>query len=294
MRISLWAIASVLRAREACLVLLLFCGCQPRLSSDLGLPASQRITVMSYNVLGGRNTDGARDLDRIAAVILEVDPDLVALQEVDRHTNRLGGLDLADELASRTGMQHVFGPAMPFDGGEYGVAILSRYPIERFENFALPNREGSEPRTALVAFIEPPGWSEPFLFVSTHLDHQTDSTDRIDQAERLVSVLGAYVEIPGILAGDLNAQMGSVPLSIIQATWNDSWRAGSGGETFPSNIPEKRIDYVMVRPAGRWSVLKTLAGSVLKPDDQEWHELLRLASDHLPVVTILELVGGTK
>jgi endonuclease/exonuclease/phosphatase family metal-dependent hydrolase len=223
-----------------------------------------------------------------------LDPDLVALQEVDRRTNRLGGLDLSAELASRTGMHHVFGPAMPFDGGEYGVAILSRYPIDRVENFALPSREGSEPRTALLAFVEPSGWSAPLFFVSTHLDHQRDSTDRIAQADRLVSVLAPYAGTPGILAGDLNAETGSGPISIIRAIWNDSWTAGSGGESFPSNDPETRIDYVMVSPAARWTVLKTFTGADLKPDDQEWHELLRLASDHLPVVTILELDGGRK
>ncbi len=114
-----------MKARLLLLLVLTFCvGCQPKPRDVAPTPAlpALRVKVLTYNVLGGRNTDGARDLSRLAEVINALDPDVVALQEVDRHTGRLNGIDLPAELAKLTGMDFVFGRAMYYDGGEYGEA----------------------------------------------------------------------------------------------------------------------------------------------------------------------------
>src|SRR5690606_23370805 len=91
---------------------------------------SATLRVLTYNIKHGATLRGDFDLDRIAGVIRGAEPDLVALQEVDVRTRRARGMDIAGELASRTRLYPAFGRAMPYDGGDYGVAILSRFPFE--------------------------------------------------------------------------------------------------------------------------------------------------------------------
>src|SRR5210317_504230 len=87
----------------------------------------QTIKVLSFNILHGATTRGDFDLDAIAQVIIDADPDFVALQEVDYKTKRAKGYDLVTELGWRTKLSPIFGRAMPYDGGEYGEGILSRF-----------------------------------------------------------------------------------------------------------------------------------------------------------------------
>ena len=181
-----------MNARLLVLLILALCaGCQPKpqdVARNDGASAL-RVKVLTYNVLGGRNTDGARDLDRIAEVINALDPDVVALQEVDRGTGRLNGVDLPAELAARTGMKAVFGRAMYYDGGEYGEAILSRFPLVDTTNHPLPHQPTSEPRAALAATIQIPDSDQTFVFIGTHLDHLRSPEDRIAQATEINAIL---------------------------------------------------------------------------------------------------------
>ena len=88
-----------------------------------------RLGVLSYNIHHARGVDGQLNLARIANVILSVKPDLVALQEVDNKTNRTGKIDQAAELSRLTKMFYIFGSNIEFQGGHYGNAILSRFPV---------------------------------------------------------------------------------------------------------------------------------------------------------------------
>lgn len=217
--------------------------------------ATQNVRVLSYNIHHGEGTDGVFDLHRIAAVIRESDPDLVSLQEVDRSTNRSGAVDQAGELARLTGMHVAYGSAMDYDGGAYGVAILSRVPILDTRNQPLPHTPGYEPRTALAVTVEL-GSIGPVVFIATHLQHNSE-TDRVAQAREICRVFveeAGDVAAPMILAGDLNAQPGSAPMSVFM----QSWRASDAADqpTFPSVHPDRKIDYVLLHPQGRnWRVL---------------------------------------
>ena len=82
--------------------------------------------VMTYNIHHGEGTDGVIDLPRIAGVIRAVNPQIVLLQDVDRGTRRAGEVDQAEELAKLLGWHHVFGEAMPLEGGSYGEAVPQR------------------------------------------------------------------------------------------------------------------------------------------------------------------------
>lgn len=280
------------KARLLLLLVLAFCaGCQPKPQDGARTAAASalRVKVLTYNVLGGRNTDGARDLNRLAEVINTLDPDVVALQEVDRHTGRLHGVDLPGELAVLTGMDAVFGRAMYYDGGEYGEAILSRFPIVDTTNHALPHLETSEPRAALAATIQFPGSDQTFVFIGTHLDHLPSPEDRIAQATAINAILQQYDDQPVILAGDLNAEPGSEPMRILEKRWADVWTGEEDGFTFPSDAPRKRIDYILYRPGERWSVVSGYRGIDVQQADTSWRALLNRASDHLPLMAEFEL-----
>ncbi len=219
--------------------------------------------------------NGDFDLDYIARVIRDADPDLVALQEVDFLTRRARGYDLATELGWRLRMAPIFARAMHYDGGEYGEAILSKYSFVTARNVSLPFTGDREPRAAVeVVTVLPSG--DTIAFIGTHLDHLADDTDRILQVRKIneVFVRGRY---PAILAGDLNAVPGSVPIRILEEEWGSSYDRDFPAPTYPSGVPVKKIDYVMFHPAGRWEVFST---EVIQDS---------VASDHCAYLVVLEL-----
>lgn len=236
-----------------------------------------RVRVMTYNIHHGQGTDGRFDLPRIAEVIKQFEPDLVALQEVDVKTARAGGVDQAATLAELTGMHVVFGKAMDYDGGQYGEAILSRYPFVATRNYPLPFVEGCEPRAAISARVRLGKDGPEVLFVGTHLEH-ANADLRLKQAEQLAKALAPLDDIAGLLTGDMNAVPGSRPMVALLKSWTDA--AGkNAAPTCPSGKPTARIDYILYRPAGAWRVVEH---SVIDEP---------IASDHRPVVAVLELVG---
>ncbi len=97
------------------------------LSQKVEIDSSRIVKVLSFNILHGATTKGNFNLDVIAKVIIDANPDLVALQEVDYKTKRAKNYDLATELGWRTKLIPIFARAMNYDGGQYGIAILSKY-----------------------------------------------------------------------------------------------------------------------------------------------------------------------
>jgi endonuclease/exonuclease/phosphatase family metal-dependent hydrolase len=93
--------------------------------------ATEPLRIVSYNIRHGAGLDGKVDLQRIAKVIAKEKPEVVTLQEVDQECTRSGSVDQAAELGRLLKMEHRFGKFMDFQGGEYGMAVLSRFPIEK-------------------------------------------------------------------------------------------------------------------------------------------------------------------
>jgi endonuclease/exonuclease/phosphatase family metal-dependent hydrolase len=237
-------------------------------------PTTVQVRVLSYNIHHGAGTDGELDLPRIANVIKRLKPDLVALQEVDKKTQRSRGVDQAAELGRLTGMHAVFGKAMEYAGGEYGEAILSRLPLQQVTVHALPAPEKCEPRCALAAVVQFDGIGSKVLFVGTHLEH-ADTTVRLCQAGKLSPLLAKDNRLPTILAGDFNAVPGSPPINVLLAHWSYA-TADDPQPTWPSKDPQVKLDYVFFRPAASWRVV----------DVQVVDELV--ASDHRPLLVVLE------
>lgn len=237
--------------------------------------SSRILRVLTYNIFHGETLNHDFDLDLIADVIRAASPDLVALQEVDFKTRRVNGRDLVLELGMRTAMAPLFCAAMEYDGGEYGVGILSRYSFISSRCHPLPHSPGHEPRAALEARIRLPAGDE-VLVVDTHWDHTIEPQDRLFQAQRVNELFGNE-SVPTILAGDLNDLPDSKPVALFREAWIDA--CGRDPQpTFPSVAPERRIDYLLVRPPYRWRVLEC------RVIDE------RVASDHRPVLAVLELL----
>lgn len=204
--------------------------------------AAEPLRLVAYNIHHGEGMDGKIDLERIARVIAAEKPDLVALQEVDEKCKRSGSVDQAAELAKLLKMDHRFGKFMDYQGGRYGLAILSRLPIE--ETFVHQLPEGAEPRVALEVIVKSPEWPGRFSFVSIHNDWKTESI-RVTQVAALQKALKDRTH-PVILAGDFNAVSKSESLQLLT---EDSWKLlrKKAQNTWPSEKPRVEIDFFFAK-----------------------------------------------
>jgi endonuclease/exonuclease/phosphatase family metal-dependent hydrolase len=236
-----------------------------------------RLNVMSYNIHVGIGMDKKLDLARIAEVIRRHRIDIVGLQEVDRGVERTGRVDEMRELARLTGMDYAFAHNLDYQGGQYGVAVLSRFPILAIDHRRFANRRERERRGFIRVEVEVGG--RRLNFVTTHLDYQL-LEGRIFETEQLLEAL-EDVRGPLVVTGDFNEEPGVGAYEMmLKAGFADGWtRAGAqetaAGLTYPADKPAKRIDYVFYRGLG--GDVHTTASV---PDT--------LASDHRPLVVNLK------
>jgi endonuclease/exonuclease/phosphatase family metal-dependent hydrolase len=236
----------------------------------LAVPASLRI--VSYNIHAGKAVDGSDNIARVAKVILDARADLVALQEVDMGTKRAGGRRLLRELSKATSMKSAFAKAIDFDGGEYGVAVLSRFPIESSRTIGLPSenlQSKGEGRAVCLATINLPG-DRKISFASTHLEHRFADL-RIAQVAKFSEI---PADLPAIVAGDLNAKPDSPLLKQLSLRFTDSF-GKSTAATFPGS--GERIDYILSDRLTQWTVMEA---RVLEATG---------VSDHSPILAVLRL-----
>lgn len=236
------------------------------------------IRVLTYNILHGATTRGDNDLDVVAGVINELQPDIIAIQEMDFRTNRVQNRDINTELALKTGMSSIFAKAVDFDGGEYGQSVFYRGTFLETGKVDLTGSPDKEPRIAVMAKLVLEK-SDTIRIIGTHLDHTANSPDRISQAKQINSLL-ENEKIPTILAGDLNDVPGSETISIFEEKWTSTHDKAAPAFTFPSHAPDKKIDYVMFYPPNRWKVLE----KKVVCDE--------IASDHCGYLVVLELMPG--
>ncbi|HOX55679.1 MAG TPA: endonuclease/exonuclease/phosphatase family protein [Candidatus Paceibacterota bacterium] len=232
---------------------------------------AQTFRVMTYNIHHGEGVDGKLDFQRIAELIKRERADIVALQEVDKGVERTARRDCPAELAVLTGMTCVFSNNFHFQGGEYGNAILTRFPVKRWTNQHYKMLRQGEQRGLLQVVLEVHG--RELVFMNTHIDFRPDDTERLMNVAELLEIIPAYGKKPMILCGDFNDTPGSRTHERIAQAFVDTWpQAGTGdGPTIPAVQPRKRIDYIWLRKGG---VVEPVRAWV--PESQ--------ASDHLPVV----------
>ena len=243
-------------------------------------PKGQSLRVMTYNIYGARATSpaNAADLDAIAEVIRGQNPDFVTLNEVDVFTNRTGkDVHQARDLAEKLGMEWHFSKAIDRDGGEYGDAVLSKYPIleKRSYRLSCAAEQPGEDRSLCVIRVQIDG--KDLYVASTHLDHLSGDASRLVQATEIRRIRDTELEGDLILCGDLNA----IPSSNVIATMT-SFLTNTGPidqYTFPSDDPSRKIDYIMYAPIEHFGVQNC---QVVSRGDQQVDGVD--ASDHRPVI----------
>ena len=216
-----------------------------------------QVKIMSYNVRHCAGMDWVVDYDRTAKVIAENQPDVVALQELDSMTGRSGRKFQLEELANRTNYYPVFGKAIDYDGGGYGVGVLTKEKPLSTKRIPLP---GEEPRVLLIVELN------DYVIACTHLD--------LEESERLASTPIIIEEAQRwqksfILSGDWN----DYPNSQLLQELTKYFTINSGNDfTFPADEPNECIDYVATY---NYCPAKTIESVVVdKPE----------ASDHRPLL----------
>jgi endonuclease/exonuclease/phosphatase family metal-dependent hydrolase len=247
-------------------------------------PAETTVTVTSFNIHHGEGTDGVLDLARIARVIRAGGADIAGLQEVDRNfAKRSDWTDQAAELAELLGCHVAYGANIDLDPPEpgkpraqFGNAVLSRYPIARWENTHLFRSPGEEQRGLLHAEVDMPG-----VLLHVYVTHLAafSATDRVRQAQQVVQLVNDTD--PAVLLGDFNARPQTPEIDTLRAALTDTWTAApAAGRLAPqADAPAARIDYIFTsqRLSATWTGFST--------DDPA-------ASDHLPVVSRLASGAG--
>jgi len=229
---------------------------------------------MTYNIHVGVGMDKKLDLQRIADVINREKPDLVGLQEVDRGVKRTEGKDEIAELAAMTRMDYAFAHNLDYQGGQYGVAILSRFLLLNVDHRMFENRREAERRGMLRVEVEVEG--KRINFVTTHLDYQYED-GRVFETEQMLRFL-ENVKGPLIVVADLNDEPTGAAYKLMLTKLEDAWvssRAKGDGSSYPADKPIKRIDHIFYRSSN----LKAKKATVVNT----------LASDHVPVMAELEL-----
>lgn len=239
--------------------------------------------IVTYNVHRCVGNDRRLDVARIAEVLARLEPDIVALQELDVGRARTGHVDQAHEIATRLDMACHFHAALTVEEERYGDALLTHYPERLVQVGPLPGYDrirALEPRGALWIEVEIDG--KPVQVINTHLG----LVPREQQLQAAWLAGSSWLEHPNctgprILLGDFNATGTSVVYRTLTAKLEAARsvaRKKQPSTTFPSPLPVLRIDHVFVSP-------EIAVTDVFAP----FEPLTRIASDHLPLVVDFEV-----
>ncbi len=256
--------------RTLCLLLALqACAAPPKPRSSL--------RVVTWNIRAGDY-----GLDGLVETLRELDGDIVALQEVDRRVRRTGNVDQPARLAAATGMQVAFRRHFRCQGGDYGVALLSRFPIDGVTRH-------STPRSNLALLSARVMTSDgPVYIINVHFhpvnpldDAEVIANNRAAQHREAMTALQLARRLPAttLIVGDMNAPSGSRTWETFEADFEDACDGAAWSKTWPAAFPLTRIYYIWV--ARRWK--PTIVNCFAASSD---------ASDHLPVVVDLNLKGA--
>lgn len=236
------------------------------------------LKVMSFNIHHANppaeEQSGKIDIDAIANTIKQADADIIALQEIDENTQRSGKGNQAKLIAKKLGLKVYFAKAIDFQGGAYGIAILSKFPMSEHQIYRLSNQADAkaEPRVLQTVKLKLPG-KRYIRFANTHLDFLKTGNREL-QAQQIVDIAKAE-KLPLIIAGDWNASPQSKTLNIMDSAFIRT--CTDCPATYPDDQHSAAIDFIAFD--------KRLNIKVKS------HQVLNLvqASDHYPIVAELVL-----
>ena len=230
-----------------------------------------KLRMASYNIQHGVGMDQKLDYKRIADVLENINPDVVAVQEVDSMTGRTGNTYSLGEIANHMRYYASYAPAISFDGGKYGIGILSRKRPIRTEQHALPGRE--EARTLLVAEFD------EYVFAATHLSLTEDD---LMASASIIENIAKKCSKPFIIAGDFNALPDSPFIKQFEKSF---YICNSKEKSWPSDQPRECLDYIAVYKGYGEAYLP-------KPAETLHSEVVNtLASDHRPIFADIVLLN---
>jgi endonuclease/exonuclease/phosphatase family metal-dependent hydrolase len=220
------------------------------------------LRLLSYNIRNAKGMDNITDYQRIANILMQSKASVIALQELDSVTQRSKGKDVLKELAEATGLHASYGAAIAFQGGKYGVGVLSKEKPLLQKTIPLPGSE--EARVLLVVEFT------DYLVFCTHFS--LTEKDRLSSIKIIEEELAASKK-PVLLLGDLNDKPGSETMQRLQ----QSFQLLSANEfSFPADNPDRCIDYILAHNSTKAKVVTT---AVLNEP---------VASDHRPLLVELK------
>lgn len=226
--------------------------------------AQNTLKLMSYNIKNANGMDNVCNFQRIANVINNTSPDVVAIQEVDSMTNRSRQKYVLGEIAERTQMHGYFAPAIDYDGGKYGIGLLTKQVPLRLQTLPLPGRE--EARTLILAEFA------DYIYCCTHMSLTEE--DRMKSLE-LVKAFTSSSTKPLFLAGDMNAEPESGFIKELQKDFQIL--SNPKQHTFPAPDPKETIDYIAMLKQNAKGFAVISAKVINEP----------MASDHRPILVEL-------
>ena len=229
--------------------------------------AQNTLKLMSYNIKNANGMDNVCNFQRIANVINNTSPDVVAIQEVDSMTNRSGQKYVLGEIAERTQMHGYFAPAIDYDGGKYGIGLLTKQVPLRLQSLPLPGRK--EARTLILAEFA------DYIYCCTHMSLTEE--DRMKSLE-LVKAFTSSSTKPLFLAGDMNAEPESGFIKELQKDFQIL--SNPKQHTFPAPDPKETIDYIATLKQNAKGFAVISAKVINEP----------MASDHRPILVELRTV----
>lgn len=244
----------------------------------------KQLVVMSYNIRHcapyyGTSENTTANVNNVADVLKKTKPDIVFLQEVDKNTTRSLGIDQTQKLAELAGYPYYqFYKMQDYQGGEYGIAILSALRLKDIRNHAIPSEiEGQviESNNVLgTAKIEFNGLD--ICLANTHLS--VYQTDRDKQLPYMLDEILAKQTCPILFAGDFNA----IPSNLTIRQLGDAGYLRTNTDpkkfTIPSNAPNRELDYITYKPAKNFEIVSHTVQTGIS------------ASDHLPIISVLTIL----
>lgn len=233
------------------------------------------LQIISYNIHHGADQEEVLTINGVGEFLKTAKPDFVGLQEVDSLCNRSAQTDQMQILADSTGMHAAFGRHFPYDGGSYGLGLLSAFPLSDIRNDRITSKsvDGEERSLALLSAVATLPGGHKIRFATVHL--ALDQPTRMIQAKEVLEYLKEDDNIPVILTGDMNAEPDNEAIKILLQDFSLTDTALS--HTFPVDNAVKKIDYILVRSKNLDSVK---ASKVLYEEDY---------SDHLPLWSTVNL-----
>jgi endonuclease/exonuclease/phosphatase family metal-dependent hydrolase len=234
------------------------------------------LKILSFNIHGGYDRYGVRDLSRVHALLDHFDVDIAVFQEMETRHKRQGTENDIDQLAGSKRPHRLIGATIQDETGWYGNLIVSRYPIVRGDVHNLETRKILEPRNAVDALIDSP--LGPIRVIGTHLSLiSSERWFEINNLIRLMEKIDHETKVPHFLVGDINEWRWR---SKLIGHMDSLMTPLSCGKSFPSRFPLFRLDRVWYDPPEL-----AVSARVLKGDG------INTLSDHLPVLIEVEITN---